>query len=212
VLRRDTVSRREREAWVTQAVADGIRVIISHPKLVQTGLDLLNFPTIIWYSTGYELPVLRQASRRAWRIGQQYPCRVLFLAYTDTLQQDALVLMGRKMEAALALEGQLSLTGLQSLAADGATGNELARALAYGLEGHVTDVSAVWATAPAPVIPANAPGTAVAVSAAMPPDVARLPLLQNVPGPDDPSPTLVVLTRSASRRAPARAHQLSWAF
>lgn len=92
---------------------------------------------------------LRQASRRAWRIGQTQPCRVIFLAYQNTLQEKALVLMGRKLEAAFALEGQLSLEGLQSLAADD-NGNELARALVDGLDGVTTDVHKIWAAAPPP--------------------------------------------------------------
>ena len=33
-------------------------------------LDLLDFPTIIFYESGYSLHTLRQASRRSWRIGQ----------------------------------------------------------------------------------------------------------------------------------------------
>jgi len=30
-------------------------VVICHPKLVETGLDLLDFPTIIFYESGYSL-------------------------------------------------------------------------------------------------------------------------------------------------------------
>ena len=41
--------------------------------------DLLDFPTIIFYESGYSLHTLRQASRRSWRIGQRRPVRVKFL-------------------------------------------------------------------------------------------------------------------------------------
>src|SRR5882762_9207593 len=67
------------EAWYARQVRQGIQVVICHPKLVETGLDLLDFPTIIFYESGYSLHTLRQASRRSWRIGQRRPVRVLFL-------------------------------------------------------------------------------------------------------------------------------------
>jgi hypothetical protein len=183
-----TVDRQAREAWIAQALADDIRVCLSHPQIVETGLDLLGFPTLIWLSTGYNLMRLRQASRRAWRIGQTAPCRVLFLAYEDTLQQDALVLMGRKLEAAFALEGQLSLEGLQSLAAD-TSDNDLARALAYGLDGVTADAHTLWAAAappafaqpPSPALPAVFPADPVAAApVAKPP---RIPVVVIPPSP-----------------------------
>ena len=55
--------------------------MISHPKLVSTGLDLFskvqgghNYSTIVFYETGYNLFDMRQAARRAWRIGQPKDC------------------------------------------------------------------------------------------------------------------------------------------
>ena len=146
------VPRHEREAWVDQRVKEGVQVIISHPQIVETGLDLLDFPTMVWFATGYSLFRLRQASRRAWRIGQSTPCRVVFLAYEHTMQEAALTLMGRKLEAALALEGRLSLEGLQALGSSDSA-NDLARVLANGLpEG--TDASAIWQATPAELLQA----------------------------------------------------------
>ncbi len=183
VLRPD-VKRADREAWIQQAAADDVRIILSHPQLVETGLDLLAWPTLIWYSTGYNLFRLRQASRRAWRIGQTAPCRVVFLGYEETLQADALRLMGAKLATAMGLEGQMSLTGLQALAEDQDLGNALARALAYGLSAQ-PDVSSVWQTAAdpriftaaaAPVIP-----PAPLVPAARPPLTAIRPTRRPVP-------------------------------
>src|SRR5258708_18750547 len=37
----------KREAWYARQIKEGIQVVISHPKLVETGLDLLDFPTIL---------------------------------------------------------------------------------------------------------------------------------------------------------------------
>jgi hypothetical protein len=69
---RSSVPLARREAWIAQH-APSLDVVISHPRLVETGLDLFdkggrhNFPTICFFETGYNLFTLRQASRRAWR-------------------------------------------------------------------------------------------------------------------------------------------------
>ena len=89
-------------------------MIISHPGLVETGLDLFdksgsyNFTTLMFYQTGYGLFTLRQASRRSWRIGQIEQCRVLYFYYDKTMQSRAMTLMGRKLAAAEAVEGKFS--------------------------------------------------------------------------------------------------------
>jgi hypothetical protein len=95
-----------------------MQVCICHPKLVQTGLDLLEFPTIIFGETGYSIYVLRQASRRSWRIGQKHPVRVKFLHYGRTMQESCLRLMGKKLLVSLALEGKFANDGLQALDED----------------------------------------------------------------------------------------------
>ena len=93
--------------------------MICHPKLVETGLDLLAFPTLYFYETGYSLHTLRQASRRSWRIGQRFPVRVKFVTYSGTMQETCLRPMGKKMLVALMMEGKFSGEGLQALDADG---------------------------------------------------------------------------------------------
>ncbi len=103
-----------REAWYERQLRNGMQVCICHPKLVQTGLDLLAFPTIIFGETGYSIYVLRQASRRSWRIGQKRPVRVKFLHYAGTMQESCLRLMGKKLLVSLALEGKFANDGLQA--------------------------------------------------------------------------------------------------
>ena len=41
----------QREAWYERQLRNGMQVCICHPKLVQTGLDLLAFPTIFFVQT-----------------------------------------------------------------------------------------------------------------------------------------------------------------
>jgi len=104
-----------REAWYERQLRAGVQAVICHPKLVQTGLDLIEFPTILFYETGYSIYVLRQASRRSWRIGQRLPVKVKFLHYAGTMQETCLRLMGKKLLVSLAMEGKFSSEGLQSI-------------------------------------------------------------------------------------------------
>ena len=108
-------------------VEQDIDVLICHPRLVQTGLDLIDFPTICWYETDYSVYVMRQASRRSWRIGQTRPVKVVFMSYRNTLQADALKLVAKKLQSSLAVEGELPDDGL---AAYGDDGDDLMMALA----------------------------------------------------------------------------------
>jgi len=104
-----------REGWYDRQLRSGVQAVICHPKLVQTGLDLIEFPTILFYETGYSIYVLRQASRRSWRIGQRHPVKVKFLHYAETMQESCLRLMGKKLLVSLAMEGKFSSEGLQSI-------------------------------------------------------------------------------------------------
>ncbi len=127
VMKADAVAPERREAWVAQRVEEGVDVLVCHPRLVQTGLDLVDFPTICWYETDYSVYTMRQASRRSWRIGQTHPVQVVFMAYRNTLQADALQLVAKKLQSSLAVEGELPEDGL---AAYGDDGDDLMLALA----------------------------------------------------------------------------------
>jgi len=105
---RSSVATDKREEWYERQLQSGVEVVVCHPKLVETGLDLLAFPTLYFYETGYSLHTLRQASRRSWRIGQRYPVRVKFVTYAGTMQETCLRLMGKKMLVALMMEGKFS--------------------------------------------------------------------------------------------------------
>ena len=105
----------KREAWFEKKLQEGIQVTICHPKIIETGLDLLSHPSLIFYESGYSLHTLRQASRRSWRIGQWQPVRVYYLYYGDTMQSACLRLMGKKLLVSLAMEGKFSGEGLQTL-------------------------------------------------------------------------------------------------
>ncbi len=130
VMKADRVEPKQREAWVAKRVEQGLDVLICHPRLVQTGLDLIQFPTLVWYETDYSVYTMRQASRRSWRIGQTRPVKVVFMAYRSTLQADALKLVAQKLQSSLAVEGELPEDGLAGYAD---TGDDLMMALARKL-------------------------------------------------------------------------------
>jgi len=124
-------------------IKQGVQVVISHPKLVETGLDLLDFPTIIFYESGYSLHTLRQASRRSWRIGQRRPVRVLFMCYDGTMQTSCLRLMGKKLLVALTMEGKFAGEGLQTIDEDDDMLSAMARELVEK-NGIGDNADAIW--------------------------------------------------------------------
>lgn len=105
---RSNISADKREAYLKALDCD---VLITNPELVKTGLDLLEYPTIIFYEqsySSYNVFTLRQAAKRAWRIGQTVECEVHSIAYAGTMQQKALSLIGSKMNISQGVEGRLS--------------------------------------------------------------------------------------------------------
>lgn len=106
----------KREQWVADRLSAGLQVLIANPTLVQTGLDLNAFTTLIFYDTGYKLFTLRQASRRSWRINQTAPrVEVYMFYYRDTMQHKAIKLMASKLAVAGIIEGSFSEEGLAAM-------------------------------------------------------------------------------------------------
>lgn len=175
-----------------------MQVCICHPKLVQTGLDLLEFPTLIFAQTGYSIYVLRQASRRSWRIGQRRPVKVKYLHYANSMQESCLRLMGKKLLVSLAMEGKFASHGLQALEDDDDMLTAMARELVTR-KGVGERADAVWKTLQAER------GTA-----ALPPSVIEAeaePLIATLE--EMPSLTTPLIARATSG---ARAEQLSLEF
>lgn len=131
VLKTGSPETDQRENWINKKMKENpdIDVLICNPNLVKTGLDLLDFPTIIFFQTGYNIYTMRQASRRSWRIGQEKPVKVYFMAYLDTMQERALRLMASKLETSLAVEGDLSDQGLSSMSEGESLSIQLAKEL-----------------------------------------------------------------------------------
>lgn len=113
-----SIKPQEREEWLAEQVNNGVNVIFCNPSLVETGLSLLDFTTIIFYQMSYNLYTMRQASRRSWRINQDRDVQVYFLYYRDTVQEQALSLMATKLQAAMAIEGKFTEEGLNAMSSN----------------------------------------------------------------------------------------------
>lgn len=98
------INPRKREEWIAKRV-NGIDVMICNPRLVETGLDLVQFSTVIFFEPEYSLYTLWQSVRRVWRLGQTQPVKAIFSVYNSTMEAIALRLMGRKMKAAQLVYG-----------------------------------------------------------------------------------------------------------
>ncbi|MGZ8250018.1 MAG: hypothetical protein ACXWUF_18505, partial [Methylomagnum sp.] len=54
---RASVDTAKREEWILDQVDRGVDVLITNPELVKTGLDLLDFPAIVYVQSGYNVYV-----------------------------------------------------------------------------------------------------------------------------------------------------------
>lgn len=116
---RASVDASRREDWIAEQLDHGIDVLITNPDLVKTGLDLLEFPTIVFMQSGYNVYTLQQAARRSWRIGQKQPVKVIYLGYADTSQMHCLALMAKKIAVSQSTSGDVPDSGLDVLNQDG---------------------------------------------------------------------------------------------
>ena len=137
-----TVETTKREAWVEKKLQGGIRVLITNPALVETGLDLNAFTTLVFYNIAYNLYIFRQASRRSWRINQTAPrVEVYMFYYKNTMQQRALRLMASKLSAATVIEGNISEEGLAAMSDCEDLTTQLAKELMSGLKENVDELA-----------------------------------------------------------------------
>jgi SNF2 family DNA or RNA helicase len=116
---RASVDASRREDWIAEQLDRGIDVLVTNPELVKTGLDLLEFPTIVFLQSGYNVYSLQQASRRSWRIGQKQPVKVIYLGYAGTSQMTCLELMAKKIMVSQSTSGDVPESGLEVLNQDG---------------------------------------------------------------------------------------------
>jgi hypothetical protein len=100
-----SVGTQVREEWLRHRVGQGIDVLITNPKLVETGIDLVAFQSTVFYEIEYSLYTMQQAARRTWRLGQVDDVVTYYAVYADTMEHRAMGLIAQKLAAALLLTG-----------------------------------------------------------------------------------------------------------
>lgn len=123
-----------REEWLDKKLKAGYDVVLGNPSLVETGLDLLAFTTIVFYQMGYNLFTMRQASRRSWRLSQDKDVQVYFLYYKGTIQETILSLMASKLQASMAIEGKFTEEGLNAMSNNDDILNQIAMSITDGIK------------------------------------------------------------------------------
>lgn len=115
--KRIKVKNEDREEYVEKVVDLGTEVMFCSPELVQTGLDLVAFPNIVFFGISDKLDVVRQSEKRSWRLGQKLPVKVIYMYWAQTAQQNALHYIARKKRAAYLVDGR-SIDGLAAVGDD----------------------------------------------------------------------------------------------
>lgn len=118
---KSTVSPETREDWILDKVDRNYDIVITNPELVKTGLDLLDFPTIIFLQTGFNVYTLQQAAKRSFRIGQKNDVKVIYFGYENSAQTSCLKLMAKKIAVSQSTSGDIPESGLDVLNSDGET-------------------------------------------------------------------------------------------
>lgn len=103
----DTIGVDQRFDWLEQQAQLGTEVLIMNQRLVEVGLDLMEFPTIMFYQMNDDINVVRQASRRSWRLGQHKLCKVLFFVADKTNQMVQFQRLMSRRVAAMIVEGRI---------------------------------------------------------------------------------------------------------
>lgn len=114
----------DREQWMHEKAMEGTRIFITNAKCVATGLDFafqymgeeFDYPTIIFYQTGYDMIKIWQASRRHYRLNQTMECRTYYIVSENTIQPDVIEMIANKEAATSSIQGQFTSEGLTSLA------------------------------------------------------------------------------------------------
>ena len=111
----DSVAPAKRIDWFKKQKDNGVRVVIVNSKLIETGLDLLDFTTIVFYQLNSNFFTMRQASRRSYRLNQKNNVSLYYLYYKGTVQENIISVMAERLKAVKILEGDFEDEGLETM-------------------------------------------------------------------------------------------------
>ncbi|MBL8080456.1 MAG: hypothetical protein JNM55_20970 [Anaerolineales bacterium] len=104
-IMRPTIAPDRRFDWMKKH-AGKLDVLITNARLVEVGLNLVMFPTAVFYEIEPSFYVLYQAMRRIWRPFAPLPVEIYFPVYSNSAEEMILDLMGEKMLSNQLLTGQ----------------------------------------------------------------------------------------------------------
>ena len=84
-------------------------MFISHPKLVNVGINLIFCSTFIVYIPSYQVNIVSQAIRRGYRVNSTLQNRVYHLYYADTVEDKVIKRYQRKRAESQAIEGKFNV-------------------------------------------------------------------------------------------------------
>ena len=122
----------KRQAWIDRQIKNGVKVLISNPRAIETGLNnLVYFSTAIWVQNpNCSSITYNQANGRFHRPGQKADeVRVFVPYYQDTTQEIQHLLLGHKVQASRQTDG---LDISSALIAAGAVAQDATDAMAIG--------------------------------------------------------------------------------
>lgn len=111
-----SVSPEDRVDWLEEAVKKNIDVVVTNAKLVEVGLDLLSYPTLMFWQFTDEVSVMRQSSKRSWRIGQNRRCRIIYYIHSESYEVVQFRRMMKKRSHAMLLEGRILSDDMEAFA------------------------------------------------------------------------------------------------
>jgi hypothetical protein len=117
ILSADDMPPARREAWIA-CHAPELDALLLNPRIVETGLDLIQFSDVVFYETTVSLYTLMQSMKRVHRLGQSRDVTITFLAYRGTVEVNLLDKMARKMTAAVNLYGKSAEGALVSASSE----------------------------------------------------------------------------------------------
>lgn len=86
-----------------------VEVWITNPILVKEGLDLIDYPVIIFYNFDYEPMKISQAASRAWRSTQTVDCETYYFYYEDSIEEKIMKSITLKKMEMAAIEGKFAV-------------------------------------------------------------------------------------------------------
>jgi 16S rRNA G966 N2-methylase RsmD len=105
----DSVAPQKREKWLEEQYKDGVQVVILNPQRIETGLDLIRWPTLVYFGIpSFRLYTILQSKYRPMRLSQTRPVKISWITYDADLLVRAANLMAEKARAADLLNGQVS--------------------------------------------------------------------------------------------------------